>query len=86
MVNAEKIEGIFKEIVKERKRQFVKFGHENHSPAFWAVILGEEFGEVCKDIQSLNWKGYRKELIQVAAVAVKMIEVLDQRIDDGIYE
>ena len=37
-------------ILTERERQFKKWGVQNHSPAIWYAILGEEFGEVGKEI------------------------------------
>ena len=38
---------IIEEIKQERQRQDGKWGVQNHAPVFWAVILGEEYGEVC---------------------------------------
>jgi NTP pyrophosphatase (non-canonical NTP hydrolase) len=67
---------IIEEIKQERQRQDGKWGVQNHAPVFWAVILGEEYGEVCKAIQ--DHTNYREELIQVAAVALAAIECLDR--------
>lgn len=75
---------VYNEIQDERKRQDEKWGEQNHEPPDWLMILGEEVGEVNKaalethfgDIK--DWSEYRKELIQVAAVAVSMIESLDR--------
>lgn len=75
---------IFKEISQERKRQDAKWGIQNHSPMIWCPILTEEVGEVNKAAlehhfkDSNDLKEYREELIQVAAVAVAMIESLDR--------
>ena len=78
---------IFKSIIKERIRQHSIWGEQNRTPAEWISILGEEFGEVCKEVQEnfLNNKSlddYRTELIQVAAVAVQMIECLERNRKD----
>ncbi|HQQ81958.1 MAG TPA: MazG-like family protein [Cyclobacteriaceae bacterium] len=76
---------VFKEIHEERKRQDDKWGQQDHSPADYLMILGEEVGEANK--AALEWRfgytgmdpdNYRKELIQVAAVAVAMIESYDR--------
>lgn len=75
------------EVLQERKRQNQKFKEQNHSPMEWVAILGEEFGEVSKAAVEAhftgydstgNWDEYRMELVQVAAVAVAMIECLDR--------
>jgi len=74
---------ILKEIKKERVKQDNKWGEQNHSPSDWLMILGEEVGEVNKAALEAKFGGgtlieYRKELIQVAAVAVAMIECYDR--------
>jgi NTP pyrophosphatase (non-canonical NTP hydrolase) len=97
---------VLDEIATERNRQDAKFGAQNHSPADWIVILGEEYGEVCRAIcesrfamkraddarkeEAYDGASYhqadymsflhsaREELVQVAAVAVAMIESLDR--------
>ncbi|EKO89057.1 hypothetical protein LEP1GSC020_3157 [Leptospira interrogans serovar Grippotyphosa str. 2006006986] len=80
-------EKIFKEISEEREKQDLKFGPQNHRPAEWCMILGEEVGEVQKaalesyfryEGRSNDYSDYRKELIQVAAVAIAMIESYDR--------
>lgn len=76
-------------IVEERIRQDKKWGEQNHEPAMWLAILGEEFGEACQaalaDAFTKNRKQAEKtsgqlraELVQVAAVAVAFIECLDR--------
>lgn len=43
------------------------------------AVLGEEFGEVCKELQDGGTvENLRKELIQVAAVAVAWVEAIDK--------
>ena len=77
------------EVLAERKKQDEKWGIQNHMPEIWMLILGEEVGEaqravleaICPNGNKLDgeWlKEYRKELIQVAAVAIAAIESLDR--------
>lgn len=81
------------DLIDERRRQIAKFGDQSHrSPAEWAVILGEEYGEAMReacDLHFLGQRGYtpqieadvrdrlRIELVQTAAVCVAWIEALD---------
>ena len=78
---------VYKEILDERVRQDEKWGTQNHHPIEWLSILGEEVGEANKAALEAYFKGYyssgdyedyRKEMIQVAAVAVAMIESYDR--------
>jgi NTP pyrophosphatase (non-canonical NTP hydrolase) len=75
---------IYDAIKNERIRQDKKWGEQNHSPSEWVSILGEEYGEVCKEVCDnigkpvRDWTNYQKELIQVAAVCVSMIESLNR--------
>lgn len=55
-------------------------GEQNHHPYKWLSILGEEVGECHKAILEGSLLNYRDELIQVAAVAVAMIESLKRSI------
>jgi hypothetical protein len=81
---------VLREVAAERKRQDELWGEQNHDPLKYLVILNEEVGEANKAIcDSLDFatgfifqKGiteYRKELVQVAAVAVAMIECVDRK-------
>lgn len=88
-------EAIFDQIHAERERQDLKFGEQNHIPIEWCAILGEEVGEVNKEALEHHFNffkierdetklseamvRYREELIQVASVAVAMIECLDRK-------
>lgn len=83
------MEAILAEIKAERLRQNEKWGEQNHHPVEWLAILSEETGEVAKEVVELTFsndesevktrlQNYRMELIQVAAVAVQMIECLDR--------
>lgn len=74
---------IFESVCNERERQDEKWGVQNHEPADWCMILGEEIGEVNKAALEAKFEGkdiseYRKELIQSAAVIFSMIECLDR--------
>ncbi len=79
---------ILSEVIQERRRQETRWGEQNHKPVEWCAILGEEVGEVNKAALDAHFKhyykdtdqlaDYRKELIQVAAVAVAMIQSLER--------
>lgn len=74
---------LLEEVGVERYRQNARWGIQNHDPLAWSAILGEEVGEVLKEVNEIYFrqkdtKEYRKELLQVAAVAVAMIECLDR--------
>ncbi|EMF82198.1 hypothetical protein LEP1GSC188_3371 [Leptospira weilii serovar Topaz str. LT2116] len=79
-------EKIINEINEERDRQDLKWGEQNHSPMEWSVILLEEVGETGKAALETHFRynekddysEYRNELIQVAAVAIAMIESHDR--------
>jgi len=72
---------VLSEVLEERAKQEFKWGEQNHWPSFWANILGEEVGEVSHAILEQDWTNYREELIQVAAVAVAMVESFDRNPD-----
>lgn len=79
---------ILLEIEAERSRQDAKWGQQNHKPIEWMPILMEEVGEASKAAVDAHWNNngdayldllaYREELVQVAAVAVAMIESIDR--------
>lgn len=83
------IMSVLHEVIKERDRQDAKWGVQAHDPFRYLAILGEEVGEANQAaIDSYDWKrrqwnhkklksDYRTELIQVAAVAVAMVQCLD---------
>ena len=76
---------------EERKRQDGKWGEQNHEPVYWLGILGEEFGELCLAVNETvfdngpenrrkgGYENMRSEAVQVAAVAVAFVEMLDRR-------
>ena len=76
------------------QRQIDKWGVQEHEPLIWNAILVEEVGEVSKAILETWFQGrdpdidddgyqYRKELIQVAAVAISAIRAYDMSRDLG---
>lgn len=80
---------VYIEVAHERTLQEAKWGVQNHHPLEWLGILGEEFGEVSKAAIEAHFQkehnpgyhtldNYREELIQVAAVAIAMVESLDR--------
>ena len=79
----DKIVSVLSEVEKERYRQEEKWGEQNHPADHYYCILGEEFGEVGKAIcetpvGKATIADVRAELIQVAAVAVAMVESIDR--------
>lgn len=69
------------EIFQERARQDAQLGGtpgiDRFDDSCYLGVLGEEYGEVCKDWLERQPAKMRAELIQVAAVAVAWIEELD---------
>jgi len=78
-------EKVARDVHNERLRQFVRRGFQDVSPAQFSAILGEEFGEVCKEINDNHFHGFnaqksealRAELVQTAAVCVQFIQWID---------
>lgn len=70
------------DVLDERTRQDVKWGEQNHDPAWYLTILMEEIGEVAKEMLNAKFSGdgskMRNELVQVAAVALAMVECHDR--------
>ncbi len=73
-----KKEDIVKLILLERNKQDIKWGEQNHDIYKWLAILGEEVGEVNKAALEDQYDEVVDELVQIAAVAVAMIESLDR--------
>ena len=78
--------------LNERLRQNNKFGaNRTQHPFLWNTILVEEVGEASKDSLDMYFsdnpdealKRYRKELIEVASVAMAIVQDLD---DNGIFK
>ena len=82
---------IISDVLNERQRQNKKFGaNRTQHPFLWNTILQEEVGEAAKDSLDMYFsekpeealKRYRKELIEVASVAIATIQDLD---NNGIF-
>lgn len=69
---------ILREILAERRRQDQKFGKQHHAAERWFVILGEEVGEVAREVYEQNLHALREELIQCAAVCLAWLEDIDR--------
>lgn len=79
-------------VVQERRRQMQLFGDQNDNELYeWIGILGEEFGEFCEAVNETKFQnalhkergGYNnvlKEVTQIAAVAVAIMESVYNRI------
>lgn len=65
-------------VIAERQRQDAKWGEQNHTPEKWFVILAEEFGEVARAIYEGDLKHAQTELVEVAAVAVAMMQSMER--------
>lgn len=84
---------VYNEVKAERYRQDEKWGaNRTHHPLEWLAILGEEVGEVNEAAleahfagydRTRGWSDYRNELIQVAAVAIAMVECHDRELLEG---
>lgn len=61
-------------VLKERERQDLKWGQQNHDPGKWSLILTEELGEVSKSALEGDRANYLTELVQAAAVLVAWLE------------
>lgn len=77
---------VFYDIVKERQAQDDKFGTQDHDKLMWLAIIGEEFGEVSKEIIESQFDpkykcNYREELVQLAASCIAALESLDRQKD-----
>lgn len=71
------------DVKEERYRQHEKWGEQDHPDTSWALVLGEEYGEVRTAILHDIFGGegnLREELVQVAAVAVAWIEKIDRQV------
>lgn len=83
-------EFVLDEVKDERDRQEQKWGEQNHDLFRFLAILMEEVGEASQSAvksylesktpeeSEMHLRNYRKELVQVAAMAVQMIESVDR--------
>ncbi len=71
-------------IAAERQRQDDKWGVQRHSWPEWIAILTEEVGEAAQCAVNEHWHptgdlaALRTELVQTAAIAVHIIEHIDE--------
>jgi hypothetical protein len=69
---------VLAEVSEERGNQDRRWGQQNHPRHRFNSILCEEYLEAVREINDDNQKQARAELIQVAAVAVAMVEAMDR--------
>lgn len=68
---------ILRRIIVERLDQDKKWGRQDHDPDGWLIILMEEVGEASRGALEGDVVRYKKELVQVAAVAVAALEAVE---------
>lgn len=79
---------VFERVISEVKRQVEKWGVQDHDGYKWYSVLGEEVGEVGKELNDafhrpLDYGKLEEELVQVMAVCFSMIESLRRgRVDE----
>lgn len=71
------------DVLEERARQFEKWGEQNHKLSLFHAILSEEVGGLAAEILELELNenqtdNLRVEAVQVAAVALQIIERIDR--------
>jgi NTP pyrophosphatase (non-canonical NTP hydrolase) len=71
------------DVLTERARQDAKWGEQNLDPFAYLTVLVEEVGEFARAVIDMNWGGpaagsLRAEAVQVAAVALAIVECLDR--------
>lgn len=67
---------------RERQKQHAKWGEQRHTPFGWLAIIGEELGEANRSALHDRFGGeaagtLRTELVQLAAVVVQVLELID---------
>ena len=67
------------DIMKERARQDEIWGEQNHNDYYWLGILVEEVGETSKALIEDKAQQMKKELTEVAAVALAWLECINRR-------
>lgn len=78
------LENVFSLIKAERARQDALYGPQGERTLLeWHAILAEEMGEVSKEVNEIFFKDkdmddYVKELIQLASVAIHMLECIEE--------
>lgn len=79
------IDPTLKAVRRVRVQQLSKWGVQEHDPKMWLAILGEEYGEIAKEVAETHVKdfdcaAYRKELLHTAAIALAAVQCLDNGI------
>lgn len=75
----------FQEVQQELDKAIAKFPTWPNDPLHAIAVLGEEFGELTKDVLQFTYEpsktnrdNIRKEAIQTAAMAIRFLASLDQ--------
>jgi NTP pyrophosphatase (non-canonical NTP hydrolase) len=87
----ERTAAVLQDVAAERAAQVEKWGTQRHSWPEWMSILTEEVGEAAQAANKAHWtvpdyresirkqvQALREELVQIAAVAVQIIEHIDE--------
>jgi|TARA_R110000744_G_scaffold8525_5_gene28162 hypothetical protein len=71
---------VTEQFLAERESQEDKWGEQmHHTDEFWTVILGEEFGEVAREVYEKDTEKLYNELIQCGAVCMAWAEAIQKR-------
>jgi NTP pyrophosphatase (non-canonical NTP hydrolase) len=79
-------------MLAERKRQDAKWGEQNHELPLYLTILMEEVGEMSQAYLDATFgakdtaEHVREEAVQVAAVALAIVECLDRKAVASVQE
>ncbi|MBD5549493.1 MAG: hypothetical protein HDQ97_19295 [Lachnospiraceae bacterium] len=72
-------------VLEERKRQDTKWGEQNHTAPVWGMIIGEEYGEMCKAINEFGFnptpdteEQIYTEAIHTMASCMAMLECIER--------
>lgn len=83
-IDSELVRGILADVYAERERQHAVWGKQRLDYPVWLTVLMEEVGEAAQAVlayrvmaDQLRLQHLRAELVQVAAVAVQIIEHID---------
>lgn len=76
---------IIEMVLEERNRQDVKWGEQNHVAPIWGMIIGEEYGEMCKAINEFGFdptpekeEQIYTEAIHTMASCMAMLECMER--------
>jgi len=74
---ADKTDQVLTLILNERVKQDAKWSQQNHRPLFWLAILGEEFGEVSKEVVEAEAAFQKAEALNAIEGQMERVEALD---------